>query len=90
MLEAIGDNGDDGAYIADSAREYIDKAVDHKLTEFLKHQREITKAKFSAAVAITNPDHSTKRFQELVMSVAWEQSKSVEKIFKPILDLISK
>lgn len=90
LLEAIGDNGDDGAYIADSAREYIDKAVDHKLTEFLKHQREITKAKFSAAVAITNPDHSTKRFQELVMSVAWEQSKSVEKIFKPILDLISK
>ena len=89
LLQSIENKSNDGKYIADHAREYID-AAKLQVREYLLHDRLVTKAKLSAAVAITNPDHSTKLFGELMNGADWEKSPQIQKHFEEIVKLISK
>ena len=53
LLQAIEDSSDDGKRIAQSSREYIRQFEVAPLSQYLNKQRLRTKAKYSAAVAIT-------------------------------------
>lgn len=89
LLKTIEDRDNDGSFVADHARRYIDEAKLH-VTKYLFHNRLVTKAKLSAAIAITNPDHSTRLFGELMDGSDWEKSPQIQKHFEEILKLISK
>ena len=89
LLKAIEDSSKEGAYIAQSARNYVDHAIDNVLPLYLNKQRLVTKAKYSAAIAITNPDHSTKLFQQLMESTPWEQSASIKTHMEKVVQLIT-
>ena len=54
-----------------------DLIASEKLSNYLTHNRQITKAEYSAAIAITNPDHSTELFKGLVMACPWEETKAI-------------
>lgn len=89
LLKAIEDSNTEGAYIASSAKAYIESAKDQHLTHYLTKQRLITKAKLSAAIAITNPDHSTGNFKDLMMCTPWENSASIKTHMQKAILLIS-
>ena len=78
LLHSLSEAGDEESYIAESARDYVQQlAKSSKLTKYLAHGRQITKAEYSAAIAITNPDHSTELFRGMVMACPWEETESV-------------
>lgn len=88
LLKSLEDEDKDGEYVAQHAREYIEEAKSN-VSKYLSHDRLITKAKLSAAISITNPDHSTKLFGELMHKSDWEKSPQVQKHFEKILELIN-
>lgn len=87
LLNAISDNGNDGKYIVEHAKSYVEETKRH-VTSYLNKQRLITKAKFSAAIAIVSPDHSTGNFMHLMYSTEWEKSASIRKHMIKIVKLI--
>ena len=89
LLQAIEDSSDDGKRIAQSSREYIRQFEDAPLSQYLNKQRLRTKAKYSAAVAITNPDHSTGTFMDFMLSTPWEQSASIKTHMEKVVQLIT-
>lgn len=90
LLKAIDDSGDEGHFVAESAKKYIsDVKSEACVTTYLSHQRLVTKAKYSAAIAITNPDHSTKLFQQLMESTPWEQSAAIKTHMEKVVQLIT-
>ena len=56
---------------------------------YLKHNREAVKAKYAAAIAATNPGHSTGLFQDLVLSCPWEDSEYVKRHFDVVLNAVT-
>ena len=52
--------------------------------KYLASRRLILKAKYSAVIAVTNPDHSTGLFQDMVMACPWEKSPHVQEHFDVI------
>lgn len=89
LLQAIEDSSDDGKRIAQSSREYIRQFEDAPLSQYLNKQRLRTKAKYSAAVAITNPDHSTGTFMDFMLATPWEQSASIKTHMEKVVQLIT-
>lgn len=89
LLQAIEDSSDDGKRIAQSSREYIRQFEVAPLSQYLSKQRLRTKAKYSAAVAITNPDHSTGTFMDFMLSTPWEQSASIKTHMEKVVQLIT-
>ena len=89
LLQAIEDSSDDGKRIAQSSREYIRQFEDAPLSQYLNKQRLRTKAKYSAAVAITNPDHSTGTFKDFMLSTPWEQSAAIKTHMEKVVQLIT-
>lgn len=89
LLQAIEDSSDDGKRIAQSSREYIRQFEVAPLSQYLNKQRLRTKAKYSAAVAITNPDHSTGTFMDFMLSTQWEQSASIKTHMEKVVQLIT-
>ena len=89
LLQAIEDSSDDGKRIAQSSREYIRQFEVAPLSQYLNKQRLRTKAKYSAAVAITNPDHSTGTFMDFMLSTPWEQSASIKTHMEKVVQLIT-
>lgn len=89
LLKSIEDSGKEGAYVAQSARSYIDSAKDNVFPRYLNKQRLFTKAKYSAAIAITNPDHSTGTFKDFMLSTPWDESASIKDHMKKVVRLIT-
>ena len=91
LLNAIRESSDEGEIIANEAETYIDRllAFPNVGKSYLKKDRLILKARYSAAVAVTNPDHSTALFQGMVMSCPWEKSEYVKRHFDIIVNAIT-
>lgn len=89
LLEAIEDSSQDGKRIAECARAYIKQFEDNPLEQYLRKQRLVTKAKYSAAISVTNPDHSTKLFHQLMESTPWVESASIKKHMEKVVQLIT-
>jgi hypothetical protein len=52
--------------------------------KYLKHRREITKAKFDAAFVVMTPANAFMERQNILRSVPWEQYESIQQSFKQI------
>ena len=91
LLQSIRESGAAGNAIVEAANEYINGLIDNPTVtaQYLNRDRLILKARFSAVVAATSPDHSTGRFQDLVMACPWEQSESIQTHFTPIAQAVS-
>ncbi len=89
LLKAIEDSGQDGKRIASCAKAYINQFEESPLECYLNKQRLVTKAKYSAAISVTNPDHSTRKFQDLMYSTPWEESASIKKHMEKVVQLIT-
>lgn len=90
LLHSLSEAGDEEAFIAESARDYVQQLANSpKLTKYLAHGRQITKAEYSAAIAITNPDHSTELFRGMVMACPWEETASVRNHYSCIIRAIT-
>lgn len=89
LLKAIEDSSQDGKRIAECARAYIKQFQENPLDCYLNKQRLVTKAKYSAAISVTNPDHSTRKFQDLMYSTPWEESASIKKHMEKVVQLIT-
>ena len=78
LLHALEEYGEQESFIAEQASKYVYGLIaSEKLSHYLKHNRQITKAEYSAAIAITNPDHSTELFKGLVMACPWEETDAI-------------
>lgn len=91
LKTAIGEQGDEEACIVNSAEEYISALVASGRVgiKYLSSSRLILKAKYSAVIAATNPDHSTGLFQDMVMACPWEQSPYVKEHFDVVLHAVT-
>lgn len=88
LMRSIQEQSQEGAVIVQEANQYIDRlrCSSEVGKQYLNHQRLILKARYSAVIAATNPDHSTKLFQGMVRACPWEKTDHVQKHF----DLVRK
>lgn len=91
LKTAIREVGEEEALIVDSAEEYISSLVasDKVGVKYLSSSRLILKARYSAVIAATNPDHSTGLFQNMVMACPWEESPHVKEHFDVVLHAVT-
>lgn len=88
LLKAISDRGTEGKYIVEHAERYISEAK-KSVSSYLKKQRLVVKAKFSAAISITNPDHSTSEFMKMMYATSWEKSASIHHHMDKLIQVIN-
>lgn len=88
LMKSISDKSAAGKYVVTHANEYISSAVENVKPEYLNKQREQTKARYSAALAVTNPRKSRDQFRELMMSTDWENSPSIDLHMKVVREFI--
>lgn len=89
LLQAIEETGDEERFIVEKACQYIDNILESRALEnYLQHERQIVKSKFSATISVTNPDRSTALFNTLLMSCAWEEKEVIKRHFKMLDDLL--
>lgn len=84
LLEALEQKGDEEALIRHTAHEYVYN-IKGQVNNYLQKQRLVTKSEYSAAIAITNPDHSTALFQEMMLTFEWENTPVAKNLFQKIL-----
>lgn len=91
LMKAVQEGSAEGATIVRSAEQYVDELASRSgvRARFLSHERLLVKAKYCSVVSITNPDHSTGRFQDMVMSCPWEASASVKMHFDVIRNAVT-
>lgn len=91
LKRAIKEQGEEESTIVDEADKYISALMATGLVgnKYLSHSRLVLKARYSAVIAATNPDHSTSLFQSMVMACPWEQSPHVREHFDVVLNAIS-
>lgn len=91
LKTAIREEGEEEAFIVNSADKYIsDLVASGKVgIKYLASSRLILKAKYSAVIAATNPDHSTGLFQDMVMACPWEKSPHVKEHFDVIVRAVT-
>lgn len=90
LLQALKEKGNEEAFIVDCASNFVNDLFEsRKLTKYLTHGRQITKAEYSAAIAITNPDHSTELFKEMALASEWEKTDAIRNHYGCILNAIT-
>ncbi len=91
LMNAIKEKAECGVCVTQSASEYISSLLEKEdvCKAYFSHERLILKAKYAAMIAVTNPDHSTGLFQDMVLSCPWETSPYVQEHFGIILNAIS-
>ena len=91
LLSAIADEGEEGKFVVHLAKEYINKFLKSgRQGKYLQKKRFKTKAEFSAAISITNPDRSTVAFNTLLMSHPWEEKEVIRRHFKILTDALGR
>lgn len=90
LMKAIETTGTEEKEIVLEAEKYIESFLfpKRKLNNYLKHEREILKSKFSAVISVTNPDRSTATFDKLLMSHSWEENDKIKEHFKKLNELL--
>lgn len=87
LMNSTRESGEGGAEIVRAAKDFVESlsACDSvREAGYLRGQRMILKAKYSSVIAITNPDHSTGQFQDMVMACEWEKHSTVREHFEVI------
>ena len=88
LINSIKEQSPCGSIITQAATEYIANLTSRTdvCDAYFSRTRMILKAKYAATIAVTNPDHSTGVFQEMVLACPWENSPYVKEHF----DIIDK
>jgi len=91
LTSCIESKGRGEKIIVREAHNYISKILTYETVQakYLRHERDRTKAKYSAVIAAINPAHSTALFQEMVMSCDWETSELVKKHYDIVVKAIT-
>ena len=91
LMNAIKGKTQSGTSIFEAAQEYVSLLENQEEVRenYLKNNRLILKAKYSSMIAITNPDHSTGLFKDMMLSTPWEKSPYVQEHFNVILKAIT-
>ena len=86
LMRSIGERDIEGATVVREAISYVDRLKDMPEVgvNYLTHERLILKSKYASVIAVTNPDHSTGTFQDIVMTYPWEKSEHVKSHFDVI------
>lgn len=89
LMHAQATRGMDEKEIVHRAIEYVDNIIEDGIANrYITHRRFITKAKFSSMVAIMNPDHSTRKMNQLLIDCPWEQNPVIDQHFSLLYDMI--
>lgn len=93
-IETVLMNGiaeqNEGKIIVEEAEKYVDKIKDNSnIVTYLKHERDKLKAKFSAVMAIINPDKSTETMNSILVSNEWEKLDEIRMHFGIIDKIIN-
>lgn len=91
LMHSIRERDAEGAVVVDEANSYITKLCENPEIgmSYLTHDRLILKARYASIIAVTNPEHSTSLFKDMVMACPWEESPYVKEHFDIILRAIS-
>lgn len=91
LINSVKQSCDAGQVVVDHARKFVAdfQKYESVCQQYLPRKRLFLKAEFSSVVAITNPDHSTGLFQNMVMACPWENSPYVKEHFEVILHAVS-
>ncbi|SHK51492.1 Protein of unknown function [Selenomonas ruminantium] len=91
LMNAVKEKNESGKIIYEEAQKYVSllENNDDVRKNYLKSTRLVLKAKYSSMIAITNPDHSTGLFKDMMLSTPWEKSAYVQKHFNVILKAIT-
>jgi len=89
LLNGLASEDEESKCVVEKAKNYVRCFYKSDIRKrYLSNERLKTKAQFSAAIAITNPDHSTKRFDQLLTAHEWYDNESVKNHFKMINKLL--
>ena len=90
LLNGLTDKEEE-SIIVDEAKKYVSNIENNlKVTSYLRHDREKVKARFSAAMSVINPDHSTGTMNKILMSWDWENTEEIKKHFALLADIFRK
>ena len=91
LMNAVKEQNEGGSIIYEEAQKYVSflENNDDVRENYLKNARLILKAKYSSMIAITNPDHSTGLFMDMMLATPWEKSAYVQEHFNVIIKSIT-
>ncbi|MDY3928432.1 MAG: DUF3226 domain-containing protein [Clostridia bacterium] len=90
LLNSLSEKKEE-AIIVDEAKKYVYNIENNsEVTSYLRHDREKVKARFSAAMSVINPDHSTGTMNTILISQEWENTEEIKKHFVLIKDIFQK
>lgn len=91
LMESVRESGNEGKIIVEEACKYIDVLKDNPSIGqmYLRHAKDVIKAKYAATIAATNPSHSTGLFQDLMLLCPWEKTECVKRHFDVVLNAVS-
>ena len=91
LMNAVKEKSEGGKIIYKEAQKYVSflENNDDVRENYLKNARLILKAKYSSMIAITNPDHSTGLFMDMMLATPWEKSAYVQEHFNVIIKSIT-
>lgn len=82
LIESISKGNQENKLVTSKAIKYIDDVDACKeITSYLTRSSQRVKAKYSAVIAVMNPDHGSDTYDKLLMTYAWEQSDVFEEHF---------
>ena len=90
LLNSLAET-EEGKVIVDEAIKYISTIENNsEVKSYLKHNRDKVKARFSSAMSVINPDHSTKTMDKILVSHEWEKTEEIKKHFALIKETFCK
>ena len=92
LIDGMKKSGSEEEMIVYKANEYVKEINNSLKTEkerkFLNHKRLLLKAKFSSVISIINPEHSTAKLNEILLSFSWEEKKEVRRHFHILNEML--
>lgn len=83
LMNEIKESSPEGAFVVQQANKYIDLLLESgRLSEYLKHERDKLKARFSSTLSVTNPDHSISPYVTLLESFHCKSSPVIAENFR--------
>lgn len=90
LMNGIAGEGEEEALIVSKAIIYVQSLLESKkIDKYLQHKRHVLKSKFSAVIAVTNPDRATATFDTLLMTHEWENKGEINKHFHLLRDILN-
>lgn len=87
LLEAIRDGDEYDASVINRGNKLVDDIASDSDKKYLKHRRDITKAKFNVFFSIAAPAEQFTQRQDILKNINWEQYETIRKCFAELRKL---